>query len=92
MKPSLLTNLTVTSTVAAVLVYGIFTFTVGSFKPMQQVAGYVASKKVKEAMEYHGIGSAESDSDGTLWFWRDGHKCKLYTQAFMDATYGKDYF
>lgn len=91
MNTSLIANLTVAATVAAVLVCGIFTFTIGSFKPMRQVAGYVASKKVIAAMEYHGIRSAESNINGILWFWRDGHECRLYTQAFMDTTYGKDY-
>ncbi len=80
----LLTKLTVAAAVIAVAVLAHSIFTLISFDPTQtkQAAGYVASKKVKAAMRYHGIGFAEGDADGNLWFWRDGQKCRLFTQAF----------
>ena len=89
---TLLTKLTVAAAVIAVAVLTHSIFVLISFDPTQtkQVAGYVASKKVKAAMQYHGIGFAESDTNSNLWFWRDGQKCRLYTQAFMDSFYEKD--
>ena len=88
---TLLTKLTVAAAVVAVAVLTHSIFVLSSYDPTQtkQVAGYVASKKVKAAMRYHGIGFAESDSAGVLWFRRDGQKCRLYTQAFMDSFYRK---
>ena len=93
MKHSFLFNLTVaaTLTAAVVLTHSIFMLSNFDQTQTQQAAGYIASEKGKAAFRYHGIGFAESDADNTLWFRRDGHKCRLYTQAFMDATYGKDY-
>ncbi len=86
------TKLTVAALVVSVAVLAHSIFVLINFDPTQtkQVAGYVASKKVKAAMQYHGIGFAESDSAGILWFRRDGQKCRLYTQAFIDSFYGKD--
>jgi len=51
-----------------------------------QPAGYVASDRVKAALEYHGIRFAESDPDGTLWFERDGQRCKVFTVACLKAV------
>jgi len=89
---TLLAKLTVAAIVVSVAVLAHSIFMLSSFDPaqVQQAAGYVASKKVKAAFRYHGIGFAESDSAGILWFQRDGQKCRLYTQAFMDSFYGKD--
>ncbi len=88
----LLTKLTVAAIVVSVAVLTHSIFMLISFDPTQtkQATGYVASKKVKAAMRYHGIGFAESDSAGNLWFRRDEQKCRLYTRAFMDSFYGKD--
>jgi len=49
-------------------------------------AGWVASDRIKRAMKYHGIRSAESDNAGVLWFTRDGRKCKVFTVTYLKAT------
>jgi len=43
----------------------------------------IASPKIKAAMKYHGILFAERLADGTLVFWRDGQRCKLFTEGFL---------
>lgn len=93
MKHNIL-NLTAAVVGAAVSMYGIVTYTVTASNKMDatQPAGHVASSKVKAAMRYHGLCfEVFSDRDNVLWFMRDGVECRLYTSAFMDATYGRDY-
>jgi len=45
----------------------------------------VAPKIVKAAHHYHGIRYSTIDEYGFHYFHRDGQKCKLFTQAFLDS-------
>ena len=52
---------------------------------LTQPAGWVASAKVKAAMQYHGIRFAECSPDGNLFFIRDGDACNLFTKGFLKS-------
>lgn len=45
----------------------------------------VAPDIIKKAHRYHGIDTSIMD-DGRLYFWRDGKKCKLFTNDFLRET------
>lgn len=44
----------------------------------------VAPDIIKKAHRYHGISESIMGSEGRLYFWRDGKKCKLFTNDFLD--------
>lgn len=50
-----------------------------------QPAGWVACDRVEAALDFHGIGFAESDENGNLTFERDGQTCQLFTKAFLKS-------
>ena len=43
----------------------------------------VAPDIIKQAHRYHGIDTSIMDSDGRLYFYRGGKKCKLFTEGFL---------
>ena len=56
---------------------------------LAQPAGWVASAKVKAAMQYHGIRFAECSPDGNLFFIRGGDTCNLFTKGFLKSWEGR---
>ena len=46
---------------------------------------HTVSIKVRAAMKYHGIlFSSRDEQTKKCWFVRDGKKCSLFTEAFLD--------
>lgn len=43
----------------------------------------VAPDIIKRAHRYHGIDTSVMDSEGRLYFWRDGERCSLFTNDFL---------
>lgn len=70
--------------IALTIVYGAVNYTIAHYNQYanQPPAGRVALEKVKRALAYHGVLTAEQDEDGVLWFERKGEWCRLYTKAF----------
>lgn len=46
----------------------------------------VAPDIIKLAHRYHGIDASIMDEEGRLYFWRDGKRCKLFTNNFLRET------
>ena len=46
----------------------------------------VAPEIIKRAHRYHGIQVSVMDSKGRFYFWRDGKRCKLFTEDFLKET------
>ena len=44
----------------------------------------VASAMEAAALKYHGIKWATIDEFGFGFFWRDGHRCRLYSRGFLE--------
>ena len=51
----------------------------------------VAPDIIKRAHEFHGldngVDASVMDSEGRLYFWRDGKRCKLFTNDFLREEY-----
>ena len=45
---------------------------------------------IKQAHRYHGILISEQDVRGNCWFYRDGVRCKLLTDAFLASYRGEN--
>ena len=45
----------------------------------------VAPDIIKRAHKYHGIDTSIM-VDGKLYFWRDGKRCKLFTEGFLNEV------
>lgn len=44
---------------------------------------------IKQAHRYHGILVSEQDVRGNCWFYRDGVRCRLLSEAFLTWYRGK---
>ena len=57
--------------------------TVAPATPPEWVAR-LAPEIIKRAHKYHGINESVMDSEGRLYFWRDGKRCNLFTEGFLN--------
>ena len=90
MRHKYLTATAATTFAAVAATYSLYALTVRTYNEMPSPAGHVVCAKVKSAMQFHGDRfSTFSDSDGILWFKRDGQVCRLYTDAF-EAKWNKN--
>ena len=71
---------------AVILVFAlILALTVTSHQEPEEaeLIARVAPDIIKRAHRYHGIGESIMDSNGRLYFWRDGKRCQLFSNDFL---------
>lgn len=74
--------------IAAIVLTLLIASSVDPAAPPEGIAR-LAPEIIKRAHRYHGISISEEDVRGNCYFYRDGVRCKLLTDAFLASYRGK---